>query len=119
MIMFLSGFLCCWVVLGALCFLADTFSWGIDLFDTKLGVLVCLPLLLIAFPFYIFYCFLIRPWRNVWAPVTQKRFDEVMGMGHSKAWKIFPRVYLCFEAKARLINKIFFVRVQAQKETKD
>lgn len=112
MIMFLAGFLCCWTILGLFCFLADTFNWGIDLYDTWLGAVVCLPLLVIAFPFYVIYCFIIRPWRSVWKPVERKRFDEVMGWGHSKSWQILPRLYLCFEPKARLINKVFFVKVK-------
>ena len=110
--MFLVGFAVCWTVLGAACVFWGAFYSGDLVLDDKLCVFICFPILLIAFPFYVFYCFLIRPWRNVWEPVTQKQFDEVMGMGHSKSWEIFPSVYLCFEAKARLINKIFFVRVK-------
>lgn len=113
MIMFLAGFLCCWVALGAFCILADTLNFGIAIYSTKFVILVCLPLLIIAFPFYIFYCFVIRPWQNVWAPTTQEHFDEVMGCRPSKSWQIFPGLYLCIEPKARLINKVFFVRVKS------
>lgn len=115
MLMFLAGFLCCWLIIGGVCCIGDSIDRGVYFIDDAFSVFICLPLLIIALPFYIFYCFVIRPWRNVWTPVTQERFDEVMGKGHSRSWKIFPKIYLCFEAKARLINKIFFVRIKKER----
>lgn len=109
--MFWIGVLSCWTAMSFLLMLADNRDW-IAILSLPCGIIFCFPAMVILLPCYLTYAFLIRPWRNVWKPVEQERFDRMIKLGGVKLIRLLPRLYFCFERKAAPANKVFFVRVK-------
>lgn len=109
--MFWIGLLSCWTVMSFILLLSDSQDW-IAIWSLPCEIILCFPAFVILLPFYLAYAFLIRPWCNVWKPVEQERFDRVVRLGNSKFIRLLPRLYLCFERKAALANRVFFVRIK-------
>lgn len=109
--MFWIGVLSCWTVMSFLLMLADNRDW-VAIWTLPCEIILCFPALVILLPSYLAYAFLIRPWRNVWKPVEQERFDRMVKLGGVKLIRLLPRLYFCFECKAAPANKVFFVRVK-------
>lgn len=107
---FIIGFFTCWIVLGVFEVLAEKFDWYYkDWYSWIMG----LPILIVVVPVGVLCMIIFKPWQNVIKPVEKDRWDEIMSDFEGKVKYVhIGRFYICFEPKARFINKLFFIMVK-------
>lgn len=107
---FLIGFLTCWVLIGIFSLVSDVLEFTYS--DAFLWI-IAFPILIVIMPICTAFLLLWRPWRSVWKPTTQERFETLCNQNGVRKVKIVDRFYVCIDVKAKAIfNKIFFVRIQ-------
>lgn len=107
---FIIGFFTCWIVLGVFEVLAEKFDWY---YKDWHWWITGLPVLVVVVPVGVLAMVVIKQWQNVVTPVEKDRWDEIITDFEDKVKYIhIGRFYICFEPKARFINKLFFVRVE-------
>lgn len=107
---FIIGFLACWIILSVFEVLSEKFDWH---YKDWLWWIIGLPVLIIVVPIGVLGMAVIKQWQNVVSPVEKDRWDEIITDFEDKIKYIhIDRFYICFEPKARFINKLFFVRVK-------
>lgn len=109
MIDFLLGALTMWLLLSIFSLVAERLNFNYK--DWYFYVCTA-PILIPVLFFGVLGMCICRPWRNVVKPVEQSKFDEVVALGGFKHWRIGKNFYICFEAKARLVNKLYFVKTK-------
>lgn len=115
MLHFLLGVLVCWTVFAILTLVGDHFNW---FFEDWYLFIFTFPVLLVVMPLYFGYAFLLHPWRNVWRPVEAERFNEIVrGDPKLKTWRLVPRLFVCWQPDATIINRLFFVRIRRERVT--
>lgn len=107
---FIIGFLACWIILSVFEVLSEKFDWY---YKDWHWYITCFPVLIVFVPIDILCVIIFKPWQNVVKPVEKTRWDEIITDFEDKVKYIhIGRFYICFEPKARFINKLFFVRVK-------
>ena len=107
---FIIGFLVCWVILGTFGVLSEKFDWYYKDWN---WYITCFPVLIVLVPIGVLCVIIFKPWQNVVKPVEKDRWDEIITGFEDKVKYIhIGRFYICFESKARFINKLFFVRIK-------
>ena len=107
---FIIGFLTCWNLLGAFEVLSEKFDWY---YKSWHWWIVCFPVLIVIVPIGVLGMIIFKPWQNVIKPVEKDRWDKIMVDFKGKVKYIhIGRFYICFESKARFINRLFFIRVK-------
>lgn len=105
--LFLYGFISCWILLAIIAFIKDNMdfnSTAIDIID----VIITFPILIVAIPIYTLYRILKRQWMLVINPISIKTWEKVAK--NTKYIKI-KNFYICFDKKESWINKLVFVKV--------
>ena len=108
MMLFVFGFICCWVLFAILNILADRYSWFHTygyIYGTTSPILI--PIVIICYLFKIIY----SPWRNVINPISQGKFNAEVARVHMKVLHV-GRFKVCYDKTAKIINKIFFIWVK-------
>ena len=107
---FIIGFLTCWVLLGIFEVVSEYFDW---FYKNWYSWIMGLPILIVVVPVGVLCMIVFKPWKNVIKPVEKDRWDEIMSDFKDKVRYIhIGRFYICFEPKAKFINKLFFIRVK-------
>ncbi len=110
MIEFVIGFVSCWVLLGIFEVVSEYFDW---FYKNWYSWIMGLPILVIIVPIGVLAWILIKPWQCVVNPVEKDRWDKILSdFGDKVKYIHMGRFYICFEPKARFINKLFFIRVK-------
>lgn len=107
---FIMGFLVCWVLLGIFEVVSEKFDWY---YKDWHWWITGLPVLIVIVPIGVLGMIIFKQWQNVVKPVEKKRWDDITTDFKDKVKYIhIGRFYICFEPKARFINKLFFIRVK-------
>ncbi len=108
---FIIGFFTSWIVLGVFEVLAEKFDWY---YTDWHWWITGLPVLIVIVPIGVLGMIIFKQWQNVVKPVEKKRWDDITTIDFKDKVKYMHigRFYICFEPKARFINKLFFVRVK-------
>ena len=107
---FIIGFLTCWVVLGVFELVSEKFDWY---YKDWHWWITSLPVLIIVVPIGFLGMILFKQWQNVAKPVEKKRWCDITTNFKDKVKYIhIGRLYICFEPKAKFINKLFFIRLK-------
>lgn len=107
---FTIGFLVCWVLLGIFGVLSEKFDWY---YKDWHWWITCFPVLIVVVPIGVLAMIVFKPWQNVIKPVEKDRWDKIVADFKDKVKYLhIGRFYICFESKARFINKLFFIRVK-------
>ena len=110
MINFIIGFLVCWVILGIFEMASEHFDWYYKIWYSWV---VAFPVLIVVIPVGVLGFIILKPWQNVVKPVEKGRWSKIVSDFKDKVKYIhIGRFYICFEPKARFINKLFFIRVK-------
>ena len=109
MILFLLGFLSCWVIIGIVTIAIDN-SWIPDEFWR----LVALSGVIVYCPFYFIFKILEIQWYSVGQPITQHRFGEIMDVDTKDKVKYIhiKNFYIILDKKAWWTKKLIFLRVK-------
>ena len=110
MIEVILGFIICWILLGLFEITAEQYDWR----HTQWYYwIMAFPILIVIVPLGVLCMIIYKPWQNVIIPVEKDKWDEIMNTYKNKYKYIhIGRFYICFEPKAKLINKLFFIRVK-------
>ena len=107
---FIIGFLTCWIILGVFEVLSEEFDWY---YKDWHWWITGLPILIVVVPICVLGMIILKQWQNVVKPVEKARWDEIMSDFEDKVkYAHIGRFYICFEPRARFINKLFFIRVK-------
>ena len=108
MTLFILGFMCCCVIFAVLQLLAEKYCW----FDQNWYRWLTTATVSVPIAIILFLCMLAyRPWRNVINSVPRAIFNAEMQRENLKVLHI-GRFKICYDTKAKLINRLFFVRIE-------
>ena len=107
---FIIGFIVCWVILGVFEMASEHFDWYYNIWYSWV---IAFPVLIVVIPVGVLCWIILKPWQNVVNPVEKDRWNRIVSDFKDKVKYIhIGRFYICFEPKARFINKLSFIRVK-------
>lgn len=107
---FIIGFLTCWVLLGIFEVVSEYFDW---FYENWYSWIMGLPILIVVVPVVVLCMIVFKPWQNVIKPVEKDKWDKIVADFKYKVKYVhIGRFYICFEPKARFIDKLLFIRVK-------
>lgn len=110
--LFAFGFLTRWAIISIIMTIGDLFDW---IYEDWFYNIVCAPIIV---PFVVIgtmVMLLFNPWRNVIRPVEEEHLKSVLSEGRTKFIRATKHFWICFELKAPITKKLFFVRTKKEK----
>jgi hypothetical protein len=101
------GFIFCWAIFAVLQLFAEKYDWNFhDWYIWLTTAPISIPIAITWFLLMLIY----KPWQNVIHSVPRGAFNAEVSRGNLKVLHIW-RFKVCYDTKAKFINRLFFVRV--------